>query len=51
MNDPRVQQAVRTLLRERREQLLRTAYYESMRNEAKVENYLADSILKSLGAQ
>jgi peptidyl-prolyl cis-trans isomerase SurA len=51
MNDPRVQQVIRTSLRERREQLLRTAYYESMRNEAKVENYLADSILKSSGAQ
>jgi peptidyl-prolyl cis-trans isomerase SurA len=51
MSDPRVQQAIRTQLRERREQLLRTAYYESLRNEAKVENYLADSILKSSGAQ
>jgi peptidyl-prolyl cis-trans isomerase SurA len=51
INDPQVQQAIRTQLRERREQLLRTAYYESLRNGAKVENYLADSILQSSGAQ
>jgi peptidyl-prolyl cis-trans isomerase SurA len=51
MSDPRVQQAIRTQLRERRDQLLRTAYYESLRNDAKVENYLADSILKNSGAQ
>jgi peptidyl-prolyl cis-trans isomerase SurA len=51
MSDPRVQQAIKTQLRERREQLLRTAYYESLRNDAKVENYLADSILKNSGAQ
>jgi len=51
LSDPTVKQAIQTQLRERREQLLRTAYYESLRNDAKVENYLADSILKSSGAQ
>ncbi len=51
MSDPRIQQALRTQLRERREQLIRTAYYESLRNGAKVDNYLADSILKNSGAQ
>src|SRR6267378_4572939 len=34
--DPRVQQAVRSQLRDRREQLLKAAYYEILRNSAKV---------------
>lgn len=49
LGDPRVQAAVRQQLRERREQLLRAAYYEVVRNEAKVENYLADDLLKNSG--
>jgi peptidyl-prolyl cis-trans isomerase SurA len=48
--DPRVQAAIRQQLRERREQLLRAAYYEVVRNEAKVENYFADELLKNTGA-
>jgi peptidyl-prolyl cis-trans isomerase SurA len=48
--DPGVQAAVRQQLRDRREQLLRAAYYEVVRNEAKVENYLADDLLKNAGA-
>jgi parvulin-like peptidyl-prolyl isomerase len=51
ISDPQVHDAIKTQLREQREQLLRTAYYESLRNSAKIENYLADSILKSSGAQ
>jgi peptidyl-prolyl cis-trans isomerase SurA len=47
--DPRVQAAIRQQLRDRREQLLRAAYYEVVRNEAKVENYLADDLLKNAG--
>jgi peptidyl-prolyl cis-trans isomerase SurA len=47
--DPRVQAAIRQQLRDRREQLLRAAYYEVVRNEAKVENYLADELLKNAG--
>ncbi len=46
LNDPRVQQAIREQLRQRREQLLKFAFYEQLRNEAKVENMLADEILK-----
>jgi peptidyl-prolyl cis-trans isomerase SurA len=46
LNDPRVQQAIRDQLRERREQLLKAAYYDVIRNEAKVENYYAEVILK-----
>ena len=51
LSDQQVKQAIGAQLRERREQLLRTAYYESLRNGAKVDNYLADSILNGSGAQ
>jgi peptidyl-prolyl cis-trans isomerase SurA len=51
VSDPQVHDAIKAQLSERREQLLRTAYYESLRNSAKIENYLADSILASSGAQ
>ncbi len=47
LSDPRVQTAIRQQLRERREQLLRAAYYEVVRDEAKIENYLADDLLKN----
>jgi peptidyl-prolyl cis-trans isomerase SurA len=46
LKDPRVQQAIREQLRDRREQLLKAAYYESIRDKAKVENYFADDIMK-----
>jgi peptidyl-prolyl cis-trans isomerase SurA len=49
-NDPRVQQAIRSQLRDRREQLLKAAYYEVLRDSAKVNNYYADDILKNTGA-
>jgi peptidyl-prolyl cis-trans isomerase SurA len=49
LNDPRVQQAIRQELRERREQLLKAAYYEMVRDEAKVENFYADQLVKSAG--
>ncbi|HYX68152.1 MAG TPA: SurA N-terminal domain-containing protein [Terriglobales bacterium] len=47
LTDPRVQQAIREQLRQRLEQLLKTAYYEVVRDQAKVENYYADDILKN----
>jgi len=47
--DPRVQAAIRQQLRDRREQLLKTAYYETVRNGAKVENYYAEDLLKNAG--
>jgi peptidyl-prolyl cis-trans isomerase SurA len=50
LNDPRVQQAIRQQLRDRREQLLKAAYYETLRDDAKVTNYYAEDILKNLGA-
>ena len=50
LNDPRVQQAIRQQLRDRREQLLKAAYYETLRDDAKVTNYYATEILKNAGA-
>jgi len=44
LNDPRVQQSIRELLVGRKEQLLRNAFYEMARNEAKVSNYFANAI-------
>jgi peptidyl-prolyl cis-trans isomerase SurA len=49
LNDPRVQQAFRQQLRDRREQLLKAAYYETLRDDAKVTNYYAEEVLKNAG--
>jgi peptidyl-prolyl cis-trans isomerase SurA len=49
--DPRVQQAIRSQLHDRREQLLKAAYYEVLRDSAKVENYYAKKILDSNGLE
>jgi peptidyl-prolyl cis-trans isomerase SurA len=49
LQDPRVQQAIRSQLRDRREQLLKSAYYEVLRDSAKVQNYYADEVLKTNG--
>ena len=49
LNDPRVQQAIREQLRDRREQLLKAAYYEVLRDKAKVENYYAQQVTDSAG--
>jgi peptidyl-prolyl cis-trans isomerase SurA len=50
-SDPRVQQAIRTQLHDRREQLLKAAYYEVLRDTAKVENYYAKKVLDSNGLE
>ena len=50
LNDPRVQQAIRQQMRDRREQLLKAAYYESLRDQAKIQNNYADEVLKNAGA-
>jgi peptidyl-prolyl cis-trans isomerase SurA len=49
LSDPRVQQAIRSQLHDRREQLLKAAYYEVLRDSAKVDNYYAKKILDSNG--
>jgi peptidyl-prolyl cis-trans isomerase SurA len=50
LNDPRVQQTIRGQLRDARSQLLRNAYLEMLRDEARVENFFAEDIFKN-GAQ
>ncbi len=46
LNDPRVQQAIRQQLHESRSQLLKSAYFEILRDDAKVQNFLAEQIFK-----
>jgi peptidyl-prolyl cis-trans isomerase SurA len=50
LGDPRVQQAIRQTLRDSREQLLKNAFLEMLRDQARVENYYADEVFKN-GAQ
>lgn len=50
INDPRVQQAIRSGLRESHAQLLRNAYYEKLHDDAKIRNYFAEQVLRQ-GAQ
>ncbi len=45
LKDPHVQQTIREQLRDRREQLLKAAYYETIRDKASVQNYFAEEIL------
>jgi peptidyl-prolyl cis-trans isomerase SurA len=45
LNDPRVQQNIRETLFNRKDQLLKSAYYEVARNGAKIQNYLAQRII------
>jgi peptidyl-prolyl cis-trans isomerase SurA len=47
LGDPRVQQTIRDTLLNRKDQLLKAAYYEVARNEAVVVNYLALGIARS----
>jgi peptidyl-prolyl cis-trans isomerase SurA len=49
VSDPQVQAAIRRNLLNEKEQLLKTAYLEKLRNKAKVANYLAERIVKSGG--
>jgi peptidyl-prolyl cis-trans isomerase SurA len=48
--DPRVKEAIRSQLRDRREQLLKAAYDEAMHDQAKVENFYAQKVLAANGA-
>jgi peptidyl-prolyl cis-trans isomerase SurA len=45
LSDPNVQQSIRETLLNRKDQLLKAAYYEVARNEAKVVNYFAIGIV------
>jgi peptidyl-prolyl cis-trans isomerase SurA len=47
LTDPRVQQNIRETLLNRKDQLLRAAYYEVARDEAKVTNHLATTVAQT----
>ncbi len=49
LNDPQVQQFIRNKLRSQREQILRAAYDESLRDNAEIHNYYAEQILNTAG--
>ena len=51
LSDERVKMAIRTQIHDRREQLLKSAYYEVLRNSAKVENYYARKVLDRNGVE
>ena len=47
VKDPRVQQAIRQQLRDSRSQLLKNAFFEILRDQAKVQNFFAEEIFKN----
>jgi peptidyl-prolyl cis-trans isomerase SurA len=47
LSNPAVQQSIRDQLRNTRSQLLKSAYLEMLRDQAKVENYYAEDIFKA----
>jgi peptidyl-prolyl cis-trans isomerase SurA len=47
INDPRVQQVIRQQLKEGRAELLKAAYVEMLRNQAKVEDFFAEEVFKN----
>jgi peptidyl-prolyl cis-trans isomerase SurA len=47
LTDPKVQQTIRETLINRKDQLLKAAYYEMARNEAKVANYFANRVINN----
>ena len=49
LNNPQVQQAIRQQLHDSRSQLLKTAYFEMLRDQAKVQNFLAEQIFSDVG--
>ncbi len=51
INDPQVQQFIRSKLRSQREQILKAAYDEVLRDSAEVHNYFAEQILRNTGTK
>lgn len=47
LSDPRVQQAIRQQLQDGRSQLLKGAYFEMLRDQAKIQNFFAEQIFKN----
>lgn len=48
LSDPRVQQMIRQQLRDSRSRLMQSAYYEVLRDQARVVNYYAEDLLKNI---
>ena len=51
LNDPRTQQQIRDELRNQKDQLLKAAYIEVARNNSKVTNYLAQTVVDRANAK
>lgn len=49
LSDPEVRQSIRDVLANGREQLLQTAFLTTVRDQARVENYLAERVLRDGG--
>lgn len=49
LDDPQVESAIRNTLTKEREQLLSAAFIEQLRDRAKVQNFLADRVVKAGG--
>jgi len=49
LSDPKVQQTIREQLINRKDQLLKAAYYEMARDDAKVVNYYVNGIVGDSG--
>jgi len=49
LSDPQVTQTIRDTLRNRKEQLLRAAYLDIARDDARVTNYLAQQVIEAKG--
>jgi peptidyl-prolyl cis-trans isomerase SurA len=49
LNDPRVQQSIRETLLNGKDQLLKSAYFETARNNSTIRNYLAASVVENAG--
>jgi len=47
LSDPQVQQSIRQQLHDSRSQLMKAAYFEMIRDQAKVENFFAEQVFKS----
>jgi peptidyl-prolyl cis-trans isomerase SurA len=49
LTSPQVQAQIRQVIFNRKEEMLRAAFSETARNKAKIENYLAERLLESVG--
>jgi peptidyl-prolyl cis-trans isomerase SurA len=47
LSDPRVQQAIRQQLHDSRSQLLKSAYFEMLHDQAKIQNFFAEQVFKN----